>query len=388
MPNGSVGPSKGPNLVMIDVGLVSGGIERVATNILGLARDAGRPIRYLNPYQRFEDARLTRTRFPVIAQSFKYLKYLVELLWSLLAAFRISRDRGPLIIVNSFKSFAYVSWWRPFLGSKVILLMHGGIDARQMGSIKRFAIRNADLVITVTDQTRKQIAELTGRIATLPNAIPADYLRKWEKNGATRGQAKAGLGLEPNDLVFGYVGRFDKQKGLDLLIAAFRDARPRQEGRRRQVRLILCGYSQIDIEEMHALRKSVDTRDLGSIRFYPFAEDPTVYYRAIDVFVLPSLLRKGYDIEGCSIALLEAVFSGCAALASNIGGNREIIIDNETGLLFEANDKDDLAAKIQRIAEDEGLADCLRKNAADPIRSHLPGPYIEAFLRAIESVGA
>jgi len=368
---------------MIDVGLISGGIGRVVANILSSAEESGMPIQYLNPYLKYRGGKLVRTQLPMIPYSLKYFKYIIELFWSIHTALRVLPKKELMIIVNSHKSFTFIYWWKIFQKTKLIFMMHGGVDITQIGLIKRFAIKRANLVITVTDQAKQQILKLNKNITTLHNALPSDYIRYWMENATTRQQAKAALNLEQDAYICGYVGRFDKQKGLALLIDAFRTSKISLANNKTKFQLILCGYSASEIAELNNLQRMIGRHESGDIHFYPFAEDPTPYYKAIDIFVLPSVLKKGFDVEGCSIALLEAMYSGCGILASDIGGNSEIIIDRRDGLLFKPNDKNDLAEKLLRLLKDKVLTERLKSNSSATIREYLPCEYINLFMNTI-----
>ena len=63
--------------------------------------------------------------------------------------------------------------------------------------------------------------------------------------------------------------------------------------------------------------------------------------KTFDVFVLPSLN------EGMSNTILEAMATGIPVIASNVGGNPELVIDGRTGFLFPSNDVESLVQKIK-----------------------------------------
>ncbi len=73
------------------------------------------------------------------------------------------------------------------------------------------------------------------------------------------------------------------------------------------------------------------------------------YLAAADVFVLPSRL------EGMSNAILEAMASGLPVIARRVGGNPELVVDGNTGLLCEPDDVADLSAAISRLITDGEL---------------------------------
>jgi glycosyltransferase involved in cell wall biosynthesis len=65
---------------------------------------------------------------------------------------------------------------------------------------------------------------------------------------------------------------------------------------------------------------------------------------------------------------MEAMACGCAVVASNVGGNPELVSNGETGLLFEPGDAAGLAAALQSLIENESLRNRLRAAGAELIR--------------------
>jgi glycosyltransferase involved in cell wall biosynthesis len=84
----------------------------------------------------------------------------------------------------------------------------------------------------------------------------------------------------------------------------------------------------------------------------------------MDIFVLPSLS------EAFSNALMEAMACGCCSVASNVGGNPELVRAGETGLLFERGDAGSLADALQRLIGDEGLRKQLAVNGQSYVRGN------------------
>mgnify|MGYP000607404836 CR=1 FL=1 len=71
------------------------------------------------------------------------------------------------------------------------------------------------------------------------------------------------------------------------------------------------------------------------------------FIKAFELFVLPSAF------EGLSITLIEALFAGVPVLAANVGGNSELLSEEQ---LYKVNDKEDFLEKINKIISDEKLA--------------------------------
>lgn len=80
---------------------------------------------------------------------------------------------------------------------------------------------------------------------------------------------------------------------------------------------------------------------------------------------------------------LEAMSMGKAVIASDMGGNREVIIDGETGILFQSGDVTDLVGKIRSTYDDPVRADLLGSNAADFIRARFT---VDSYYEALEPI--
>jgi glycosyltransferase involved in cell wall biosynthesis len=98
--------------------------------------------------------------------------------------------------------------------------------------------------------------------------------------------------------------------------------------------------------------------------FAPATAQVTTWLRAIDIFVLPS------RSEALSNSLMEAMACGCCAVASNVGGNPELVRNGETGLLFEAGDVAGLFAALRMAADNEPLRRRLGEAGMRQIHEH------------------
>jgi glycosyltransferase involved in cell wall biosynthesis len=69
--------------------------------------------------------------------------------------------------------------------------------------------------------------------------------------------------------------------------------------------------------------------------------------RSFDIFVLPS------KAEGISNTILEAMATGLPIIATRVGGNPELVVDKETGLLVEKENVTEMAAALQDLVVDD-----------------------------------
>jgi glycosyltransferase involved in cell wall biosynthesis len=170
-----------------------------------------------------------------------------------------------------------------------------------------------------------------------------------------------------------FTGRLHPQKNLDLLL----DIWP-QVGPATGAGLILVG----DGSERERLgRKASELGVSGLVHFTGSVPSPAEYLRAADIFVLPSVA------EGMSNSLLEAMATGLPCLASKIGGNTDLLGDDEAGLLL-PDDRGAWARALMRVLTDRELAARLGAAARRRIEEEFALPkvvdrYVELYRRLL-----
>jgi glycosyltransferase involved in cell wall biosynthesis len=156
-------------------------------------------------------------------------------------------------------------------------------------------------------------------------------------------------------LVIGAVCALRPEKDLETLLDAFAQVRALQS----ELRLVIVGSGPC----LPALQaRAAELGILPDCHFEPATPHVAAWLNAIDIFVLPSLT------EALSNSLMEAMACGCAAVATNVGGNPELVEDGETGLLFPAGDAAMLAAALRRLIADASARAALAGKAVRLIR--------------------
>lgn len=232
------------------------------------------------------------------------------------------------------------------LGKKVIVKLGGsGVigdvnvsKATLRGRVRLAAIRNwADVVIVLSDVMREE---------ALGAGIPAEKTRVVNNGIDTnffiteqpKGDLKAKFGLQGKVVVL-FVGRVEPVKSLPTVIEAVSDALSHIPN----LHLVVVG----DGSERKALEHQAE--ELGVAEHVTFAgkqKDVRAYLQAADIFVLPSLT------EGISNALLEAMASGLACVASSVGGNIDVLGHGKFGLLLPVGDVPRWAEALTVLASD------------------------------------
>lgn len=169
------------------------------------------------------------------------------------------------------------------------------------------------------------------RIHTCLNGLDTTIFHPGDR--ARRGEAGAAL-------VVGIVAALRSEKSIETLIEAF----ARLDNRSHTLVIVGDGPCK---EGLQALARRLGV--LERTTFTAAAVDVTSWYRRIDVFVLPS------TNESFSNSLMEAMACGCAVLATNVGGNPELVVHRENGLIFEPGDVRSLTVELEAVLGDAEL---------------------------------
>jgi glycosyltransferase involved in cell wall biosynthesis len=213
---------------------------------------------------------------------------------------------------------------------------------RLINHVDRVSLRSADRVVTVCQAFAPRLAACgvpRDRIRILHNsAIPASPVSL-----AERAELRNRLGIGNDEAMVLTIGRFSKEKGHAVLLRALQQLRSIT----RRWKLVLVGMGP----ERDAILRLAHSLDLSErVIFAGSYADVRPFYAAADVFALPSLS------EGSSNVLLEAMAAKLPIAATKAGGNPEIILHNETGLITPIGDSGCLASAIAQLLNEPNLA--------------------------------
>jgi glycosyltransferase involved in cell wall biosynthesis len=211
-----------------------------------------------------------------------------------------------------------------------------------------------DRYTTITPEIERQLQTLAvpiSRITAIPNGVDTDFFRPPEEK--QRAAARACLNLSDSDQVVLYLGRLVAWKQVDLLLEAWAQlARPERD------QLLVVGTGS-EYSRLKALAEYLKIQ----VRFEGPTDNALTYLQAADIFVLPSGVRRTASYEGLSVALIEAMSTGLAVIATDCPGNRVLVQHNFNGLLCAVEDTEDLANQIRHLLEAPALRRRLGRNA-------------------------
>jgi len=160
---------------------------------------------------------------------------------------------------------------------------------------------------------------------------------------------------------FGYIGALHPQKGIDLLLEAFRHVG-------HDASLHVFG-SVFHSPISRSFWRRVRDRTMPNVFFHGAYDNDRVgeVLADLDVVVVPSLWY-----ENSPLTIQEAFIAGVPVITANAGGMAELVRDDVDGLRFRRGDVEDLRAKLQRVAADPEILERLRRGipAVPTIEKH------------------
>lgn len=212
----------------------------------------------------------------------------------------------------------------------------------------RRAMRATDVCVAVCEaaRTRLQAQGVQPRmgLVAIPNGIRLGGFQPASLQ--SRRQLAGVLGLPAGTALIGTVGRLTPVKDQASLIRAFSRVHAAIPG----TALLLIGYG---VERMALLALARAEGVYHAVHFLGDRSDVDALLQGLDIFVMSSLS------EGYSIALLEASAAALPIVATDVGGNAEIVQDGVSGTLVPASDPEALAAALLALLRDGVRADAM-----------------------------
>jgi L-malate glycosyltransferase len=262
----------------------------------------------------------------------------------------LQRERPDLVLTYNFGALDTLLAAR-LLGLRRVIHHEDGFHPDELESFKRrrvwlrrWILPTTHRVVVISDTLRRIAVEVWNEhprhLAYIPNGIRIEDFAPRDGNAVLR----ARLGIPSTSFVIGAVGHLRPEKNLPRLFAAAAIASAEVD-----VRLLVLG----DGPERSALEALAQRPPLaGKVHFVGYQQDPREFYRAMDVFALTS------DTEQMPIALLEAMASRVAVVATNVGDVLAMLPGDQASFVVLAGGQgctQSLAEGIKRLAKDPEL---------------------------------
>ncbi len=231
--------------------------------------------------------------------------------------------------------------------------------------------------IAVSHDTRQRWSDAgvdASRIEVVHNGVDLD---DYPLGGQVEREAsRKQLGIPPRSFVVLYYGRLDKEKGVEVLLDAWRKSGiPESEGR-----LVIMGEAVIDPDPDASLRRLQELAPPGCV-WLPSRRDAVTALHAADVVAVPSFA------EGFPRTIIETMATGRPVVASRVGGIPESLAPPFDRYLFEPGDATALSRALASLRgwrqEDPGLAYRCRRHVADHFTLEKTAAGVEDVLAAV-----
>jgi glycosyltransferase involved in cell wall biosynthesis len=231
----------------------------------------------------------------------------------------------------------------------LVLSKRMGSAVRKTDPFHRFTYARVDRVLAISSVIRQNVVDTTpmdpGKVLLLFDAV--DTTRFGPSRVRDREAIRRDLGVAPDEILIGTVGRFSPGKGHEELLEAARILMTR--GLR--FKLLVAGeasYGERDYEQrIRALAQTLGLERI--VRFTGFRRDVPEVMSALDLFVFPS------HAEAFGLVLIEAMAMERPVVSTNCDGVVDIVVDGVTGLTVPPKDPVALAAATERMLADGTL---------------------------------
>lgn len=220
---------------------------------------------------------------------------------------------------------------------------YGNVISLKKKMVEYYLIKHTSKTIAVSDDLKKKISDgsewCQDKIITIHNGIDCEKFKSYKEIRKIR----ESFNFKENDIIVGNVARLSEVKDHRTLIDAFSIVCSKFNNSK----LVIVGDGELRKE----LENKASCNELkGRVYFLGERKDINDILSMLDIFVLSSIS------EGISISLLEAMASGKAIIATNVGGNPEVVIDGKTGILVPSSNPILMANAIERLISDRNFS--------------------------------
>lgn len=254
------------------------------------------------------------------------------------------------VILHTFHGHVFEGYFSP-LKTKIFL------------EIERYLAKRSSGIIAISNEQKKDLSakykiDSPDRTYVLPLGI--DLERFTTNQSEKRASFRKTYQIDDETIAIGIIGRLVPIKNHKLFIDSFAEVQKRTT---KKVHAFIIGDGEIrqEVEEMcttAGLKFSTpENKEEGAIlTFTSWIKDVDVPVAGLDIIALTSIN------EGTPVSLIEAQAAGKAIVSTEVGGIRDIVIENKTALLSKLNEPERLLTNMLEVIENEILRSELSKN--------------------------
>lgn len=291
-----------------------------------------------------------------------------------------------LVHAHGTRANSNVLWAAKSLGIPVIYTVHGWSFHQDQHPVvqkiriwgERYLTNRSDVTIAVSESNKESGQKVLPSLKAVVVNNGID-LRKFNPK-ADHSKIRSQIGISDDVTLILFLARFTAHKQPLTLIRAFAKALKQQP----TIHLLMVG----DGDQKAIARELIEELGIEDhVTLQPFRQDVPAVLSNADIFVLPSLW------EGLPIGLLEAMAMGKAIIASDVDGTREIVRNNENGLLILTDDlEENLVRAIVTLAADKKLLEKFEQQAIHTVSqrfnaSNMTSQIENIYAQVLENTG-
>jgi glycosyltransferase involved in cell wall biosynthesis len=270
------------------------------------------------------------------------------------------------VILHTFHGHVFHSYFNP-------------IKTKTFLAIERYLAKKSTCIIAISEIQKKELCE-DYKIAACEKftVIPLGF--DLEKFNTDKEQKRVSFRkkwhIADDEIAIGIVGRMVPVKNHEMFLTAFAQL---LKSTNKKVKAILIGDGECrteiesKIQELHlTFSTEKNVQQEAPIVFCSWIKDVENAYPGLDIIALTSLN------EGTPVSLIEAPAAGIPIVTTDVGGIKDIVLENETAYIVDSNDVDAFAEKLLLLTENDGL----RKDIAAKGFSHVNQKFSSTRLAA------
>jgi len=239
--------------------------------------------------------------------------------------------------------------------SEQVDLLHGKTTGKLSSSYEKDALTWADAITVISKEAEDHYRKFGFKVHRVPNAIDITSLPKSEER------------LYEKQVIF--AGRLSKEKGI-LDVIEMSTKLPKE------IHLLILGSGPEEEKVKEITKVKHNIHFLG----YAQKERTISLIRGSDVLIQPSL------VEGVSSTLLEAMACKTAIVATNVGGNTELLENGNNGIVIEPNSPQKILDGITELFSNKEKANNLKENAFRQVQQYDWSQVGKLYLNIYESL--
>lgn len=262
-----------------------------------------------------------------------------------------------VVCLQSMTEKIFLTPFLKLLSYKVLWIEHGPLFCTNRAEIIKqlyvYISRFTDKILAVSKDTESDLLKggvSKEKISVVYIGVDTKEFSPLLKDEVVK--IKKSLDFTEKDTIIGFLGSVSKEKGIEEFIQTSKLLLDKG----RDFRFLIIGEGK----ELHLVKEQVKTFGIEeAYRFVGFKENVKEYLGVLDILFFPSR-----HFEGLSISLIESLSIGVPIISTDIGGNREVVENDVTGVLYDSKkDLKEVADLIFKLSKDKKDMERMKGNA-------------------------